>query len=92
MTTTLSTKQRGRQQAPGEVGPERREVDAPRALEMSEQGPRDQEAGDDEEHVHATRDPAEPDVLRGDQQCRYGAQPLALWAAMLARRHPVIRW
>lgn len=71
---------RGRGEPAREPGPEGEEVDPTVALQGAEQGSGDEEPGEQQEHVHATGDPAEPDVVNGHQHDGDGTQPLDLGA------------
>ena len=60
--------QRGRQKSPGSPSVERRKVDATLGLHLPQEQPGDQEAGDDEEDIHADEAAAESRQTRMKSQ------------------------
>ena len=73
--------ERGRQDAPGPAHVELLEPHPPVPLGVAEQEPRDQEAGDDEEHVdadEARRECGGPEVVEHDAADRHGTERLDL--------------
>jgi hypothetical protein len=71
---------------------ERHGPDAAVAFDGAEQGSGDEEAGQEQEDVDAAGDPAEPDVVDGDEEDREGAQSLEFRAEPGTGRHVSRLW
>ena len=71
-------RRRGRQQALEGVQPVPRDAQRPPALQTAQEGAGEEERREEQEHVHAAGDPAEPDVVDRHQTERDGTQPVQL--------------